>query len=186
MHQSIFIFLSPKVFWLNNYVHIGRFVGTFGVQGDIVIKHVLGAKSKLQKVEVLYIEEFTNSFLPYFIKSAKTNNDDEIIVHVDGINTKEAARILLKKKVWLTNEDFKKAVHSSAPVLMLGYKIINDGNVIGVVDEVIEQTHQVLLKIFLDQKEAFIPLHEGTLKKIDNKKQEVHVLLPEGLLDVYR
>jgi 16S rRNA processing protein RimM len=34
-------------------------------------------------------------------------------------------------------------------------------------------------------KEALIPLHEETILKVDNKKKQVVVELPEGLLDIY-
>jgi len=51
---------------------------------------------------------------------------------------------------------------------------------------VIEQPHQLICRINLNNKEALIPLHEETIKKIDKKKKEVLVELPEGLLDVYR
>jgi 16S rRNA processing protein RimM len=33
--------------------------------------------------------------------------------------------------------------------------------------------------------EALIPLHEESLEKIDKKKKQVHVKLPDGLLDIY-
>ena len=57
---------------------------------------------------------------------------------------------------------------------------------LGPILEVIEQPHQVLCKIDLGGKEALIPIHEGTLKKVDQKKRLVWVELPDGLLDVYR
>ncbi len=83
---------------MNDYVSIGRFVGTFGLHGDVIIKHVLGAKSELKKIEVFFIEENKNSFIPYFIKNAKAKANDEITVKIEGIDTKEAASALLKKK----------------------------------------------------------------------------------------
>jgi 16S rRNA processing protein RimM len=52
--------------------------------------------------------------------------------------------------------------------------------------EVIEQPHQVLCRIDLGGKEALIPMHEQTLRRVDQRKREVHVELPDGLLDVYR
>jgi len=39
--------------------------------------------------------------------------------------------------------------------------------------------------IDLKGKEALIPVHEDFLLKIDKKKKQVHVELPEGLLDIY-
>ncbi len=64
--------------------------------------------------------------------------------------------------------------------------LINEIEELGVIEEVIEQPHQVLLRITLEGNEALIPLHDETLDKIDHKKQQVHVTLPDGLLDVYR
>jgi 16S rRNA processing protein RimM len=41
------------------------------------------------------------------------------------------------------------------------------------------------LPIELNKKEVLIPINESFLKKIDHKKKEVVVELPEGLIDVY-
>jgi 16S rRNA processing protein RimM len=43
----------------------------------------------------------------------------------------------------------------------------------------------LLCRIELSQKEVLIPLNESFLKKIDHKKKEVIVELPEGLIDIY-
>jgi 16S rRNA processing protein RimM len=58
--------------------------------------------------------------------------------------------------------------------------------VLGKVIEVIEQPHQVLCRIDFNGKEALIPLHEGTIVKVDKKKLQVIVELPEGLLEIYQ
>ena len=69
---------------------------------------------------------------------------------------------------------------------MLGFHVNNEGENLGEILEVIEQPHQVLCRISLDGKEALIPIHQETLKKIDKKNRTVFVVLPEGLLDVFR
>jgi len=51
---------------------------------------------------------------------------------------------------------------------------------------VIEQPHQLLCKISLKGNEALIPIHEEFLDKIDKKNRKIFVILPDGLLDVYR
>jgi 16S rRNA processing protein RimM len=43
----------------------------------------------------------------------------------------------------------------------------------------------VLLRITLEGKEVLIPLHEETLDSIDHDKKQVHVTLPDGLLEIY-
>jgi 16S rRNA processing protein RimM len=51
--------------------------------------------------------------------------------------------------------------------------------------EVIEQPHQILCRLEIKNKEVLIPIHESFLKKIDHKKKQVMMELPDGLLDVY-
>jgi 16S rRNA processing protein RimM len=46
--------------------------------------------------------------------------------------------------------------------------------------------HQLLCRIYINNKEALIPLHDETLIKIDKKNRQVHVTLPDGLLDIYK
>jgi 16S rRNA processing protein RimM len=53
------------------------------------------------------------------------------------------------------------------------------------IEEVINQPHQILLRITLKGKEVLIPLHEESLDKIDHVKKQVHVILPDGLLEIY-
>ncbi|HXL56573.1 MAG TPA: hypothetical protein VN958_09970, partial [Chitinophagaceae bacterium] len=92
---------------------------------------------------------------------------------------------LLQKNVWLQQRDFRKLVAKDSSLGLLGYTLIDDGKEIGKIEEVIEQPHQILLQINIEGKEALIPLHKETLININHKKNEVHVTLPAGLLDVY-
>ena len=56
---------------------------------------------------------------------------------------------------------------------------------LGKIIEVIEQPHQILCTIEFNNKEAYIPLHQETIKKVDRKKKQVIVELPPGLLEIY-
>jgi 16S rRNA processing protein RimM len=116
----------------------------------------------------------------------KLKTADEVYVKLEGINTKEAARLLVQKQVWLPEEEFHKYAGKSAPISLLGYHIIHENTDLGEILEVIEQPHQLLCRISLDGKEALIPVHQETLQKIDKKSKQVMVDLPEGLLDIFR
>lgn len=171
---------------MDNYFKIGRLAATFGIDGQLVLEHSLGKKTSLKGLENIFIEENKNSFLPYFIEAAKIKNDKEVFIKLEGISAKEKAKFLIKKEVWLNENDFKKFAANAAPISLLGFMVINDGEEVGEVCEVIEQPHQVLCKILLNGKEALIPLHEDSLEKIDKKNKRLFVNLPDGLLDIYR
>jgi 16S rRNA processing protein RimM len=169
-----------------NYNSIGKIVASFGLQGEVVLKHYLGKKTSLKGLEMLFIEENKDEMLPYFIQSARIKNEEEIYLKLEGIDVKENAQKLSQKEIWLAEEDFHQYAGKSAPISLLGYHLINEGEDLGEILEVIEQPHQLLCRIDLNGKEALIPMHEETLQKMDKKKRQVHTVLPEGLLDIYR
>ncbi|HVM89542.1 MAG TPA: ribosome maturation factor RimM [Puia sp.] len=167
------------------YRNIGKLVSTFGVKGEMILHHYLGKKTSLKSLETVFIETLKDSLLPYFIEHARIKTDSEVYIKLEGINTKEAAQKILQKELWLTEDDFEKHAGKSAPISFVGFHLIDQENDLGEIAEVIEQPHQILCKIFINNKEALIPIHEGTLQKIDKKKKQLHVELPDGLLEVY-
>jgi len=179
-------FSNTFVAYMDNYYKIGKLAATFGLEGQLVLEHSLGKKTSLKGLENIFIEEKRDSFLPYFIESAKIKNDKEVYLKLEGISAKETAKQLVKKEVWLQENDFKKFAANAAPISLLGFMVINEDEELGEVCEVIEQPHQVLCKIILGGKEALIPVHEDSLEKIDKKNRKLFVNLPEGLLDIYR
>jgi len=170
---------------MTNYHSIGKIVATFGVKGEVLLQHQLGKKTTLKGLETIFIEEKKDEMLPFFLEGTRIKNEEELFLKFEGIDTKEAAHRLMQKRVWLPQEEFEKYVSKSAPIMMLGFHIINEGIDLGEILEVIEQPHQLLCRIDYKGKEALIPVHEDFLLEIDNDKKQVHVELPEGLLDIY-
>jgi 16S rRNA processing protein RimM len=170
---------------MNEYFKIGKLAATFGIDGQLILQHSLGKKSALKNLETIFIEEQKESFLPYFISSVKIRNDKELFISIEGITTKEAAKFLIKKDVWLSENDFKKFVAKSAPISFLGYTIVNDKKELGEITEVIEQPHQLLCSILIGGNEVLIPVHEDSLEKVDSRNRKIYVNLPDGLLEIY-
>ena len=170
---------------MKDYFHIGKIVASHGLNGEVVLQHALGKKTDLKGLQTIFIEERKSSFLPYFVESTIAKNKEEVYIKLEGFNTKESARRLNQKEVWLLKPDFDKYAAKSSPISLLGYIMINEGKEIGEIIEVIEQPMQVLCKIMYQGNEALIPIHEESLEKIDKKNKRVYVTLPDGLLDIY-
>lgn len=169
----------------NAYIHIGKLVAVFGVKGELILQHALGKKTQFKPQDVLFVEEIKGSYLPYFVVSSKSKSVDETQCLLETVSTPEAAARLRGKQVWITEKDFRRFAGNNAPISLLGYQVISDGEKLGQVEEVIEQPHQVLLTIRKEGKEVLIPLHEESLLSVNHDRKEVVVQLPEGLLDVY-
>ena len=167
------------------YFKIGKFAASYGLNGDLVLLHSLGKKTSLKGLEAVYVEEQKDNFLPYFIEKTAVKNESETYIKLEGINTKETARKLTPKEVWLEESDFEKYAAKAAPISLLGFSIIDGEQNLGEIIEVIEQPHQVLCTIMYKGKEALIPVHEASLLKLDKKNRKVYLDLPEGLLEIY-
>lgn len=160
-------------------------MATFGVHGQLILTHSLGKKTTFKGVEVLFVETTKNSLIPFFIKEVKAKTVDESYVLFEDCNSKESAARFISKPVWLLQEDFNKLTDKNAAITMIGYQALSVDGPIGIIHEVIEQPHQILLTVDYKGNEAYLPLHEESLIKIDHKKKEVHLNLPDGLLQIY-
>lgn len=170
---------------MSEYFKIGKLAASHGLDGTLVLQHSLGKKTSLKGLQAIFLESSTDNFLPYFIQSTSIKNDEQIYLKLEGISTKETARKLTPKEVWLAEADFKKFAARAAPIALLGFTVMNDDENIGQVIEVIEQPHQVLCSIIYKGKEAYVPVHAKTLVKMDTKNKILYLDLPEGLLEIY-
>jgi 16S rRNA processing protein RimM len=167
------------------YFKIGKFVTSVGLKGELLLKHTLGKKTSLKGLQAVFIEEKKESFLPWFIGSTRIKTGEETYILLEGIESREAAAKLVQKEVWLPEADFKKFASKTAPISLLGYSVINEKEPVGDILEIIEQPHQLLCRLDIKGKEVLIPLNENTLQKIDHRKKQILVVLPDGLLDIY-
>lgn len=169
-----------------NYFHIGQLSAVHGTEGELLLKHSLGKKTALKEVQALFVEDRKDSFLPYFVQSARAKDASHVYVKLEGVNTREEGLLLLKKGVYLQEEDFHRQASSAAPLSLLGFQVEDQRyGPVGEIAEIIEMPLQVLAKVLVDGKELLLPVNEQTLLKIDRKKRMVQLDLPEGLLEIY-
>lgn len=173
------------ILFLKEYFKIGKLVASRGLKGELILKHNLGKRSSLKGLTAIFIEERKDSFIPWFISSAKSKSDEEVVVVLETIDTKEKAARLVQKEVWVPEAEMKMLAAKSAPVNLLGYTIVDKARPVGLVLEVIEQPHQLLCRLEIGNKEVLIPLNEQTLQRIDHKQRQIAVDLPDGLIEIY-
>jgi 16S rRNA processing protein RimM len=179
-HCSNFVAMQKE-----EYFGVGKLVGTFGINGQIVLLHSLGKKTNLKGLEVIMIEVRKGELVPYFVQETKAKNDTEVYLTLEDISTKEKAQRLVSRPVWFKVTDFNKFVDQSSSISMLGYMIYDNEKELSEIVEIIEQPHQILAKIMYDAKEMLIPIHETFIINIDHKNRKVVLNLPDGLLDIF-
>lgn len=171
---------------MDEYFNIGKIAATHGVKGQLILEHSMGKNAPIANLKWIFLPMEGAKFLPYAIENCLRKNEHECFIKLEGIENKEAAKIFLRKEAWVSETDFRKLTSKSTPISWLGFMIMDGNNEVGTIQEVIEQPHQILCTVMLGENEAYIPVHENTLLKVDQKNKRLHLDIPEGLLEIYK
>lgn len=172
---------------MGSYFKVGKLAASTGLQGAVILEHSLGKKSALEGLQVIFLEEGKDNFIPYFIEKATPRSAAEVVLKLEGVETVEAARKITPKQVWLQEADFEKYTAATSSMSLLNYELIDaeSEESLGVITEVIDMPHQLLCTIIHKEKEVLIPVHEDNIVKTDKKKKQLFVEIPHGLIDIY-
>ena len=95
-------------------IRIGKIVATHGLQGSLVLTHVVGSSDWLKKDDVIFLELNKGSFIPFFVQTAKAANDEKYIITVEDVTVVEAAKKLIGKLAYV-KEDILSATAADEP-----------------------------------------------------------------------
>lgn len=167
-----------------SYIQLGKIAAAHGLQGHLLWTHDLIQKKELSTVKVIFIEMSPDNTVPFFVDVIENKDSTSSYLKTEEVNSREAALKLVGKKVWLKDIDFQKIVPKNSPVHWVGYKVYDNKKYLGIVNYITEMPHQILLAVEWNNKEVLLPVHEASLKVIDQSTKEIFLVLPEGLLDI--
>lgn len=169
-----------------DHYYFGIIHKTIGLNGVLAIKVDVDDISKYKKLDHLFVLD-NNQLVPFFITSLIVKNNDVIQVQFDGLNTITSTERLIGKQVYLPIAMLPKLSGNKFYYHeIIGYSVIdsNHGN-IGIVQKVLDFTHQDILEIKQNYTEILVPILDHIIKKVDRDKKELHIEAPEGLIDIY-
>lgn len=166
-------------------LRVGKIAGAHGLQGAVVLRQIIDDTGWLKKGDVLFIELKRESFIPYFVETAKAANDTEYIITLDEVQDTEEAKKLVGKTVYVKEEVLETAKVDS-PLMYIGFNLVDKtrGGV-GMIEDVLLMGKQWIARLTVDGKEVLIPLVEEMILDVNYKNKFLRMDLPEGLLDVY-
>jgi 16S rRNA processing protein RimM len=166
-------------------VRVGKIVATHGIQGAVILKHIVERSGWLKKDIPLFIELLKGSYIPYFTIQAKDSNDEEIIIHLEDVASAEAAKKLVGKHVYV-NADVLGDKAEDSPLLWIGFNIVDkQKGSLGTIEDVYQAGAQWLAKITINDSEVLIPLVKEFLIQVNTRNKFIRTDLPEGLIDIY-
>jgi 16S rRNA processing protein RimM len=168
------------------HIPIGKLGKPHGISGAFRFLFFRDLKSK-KKLPTTVFLDVKGNFVPFFIKSIELKGWNDGFIKFEDITTPEAAKLYSGRELFLPEELATQLFKPDANELeyLSGYKVlVAEQGEIGAIARLEEGPAQVLITVSNGTKEWMIPLVDEFIIKIDKRKKELHLQLPEGLLDI--
>lgn len=165
---------------------LGYFTKLHGYKGELTAYLDTEVLNDYEDVESIFVE-VKGQLIPYFVESLSSKTNKTVKVKLEGVDTEDLAKSLVKAKIFILKEDLSETDETRLELRsILGYEVIDQvkGN-IGRVHQILELAGNPQLEIDFNGKMILLPLHEDFIKTIDNKNKKVEIEAPEGLIDLF-
>lgn len=165
--------------------YIGYITKTKGLKGEVQLFFEYPEPQDLV-LETVFLE-INGKLIPYFVTQIKLQPNQTANIYFEDVDVVEKAEKLIRKKVYLPNT--KKPERNPDEFLITdlkGFLVIDETRgELGEIVEIHEYPQQFVAVIPHQFREILFPLNDEFIVEIDEKKEVLHVNLPEGLIDLY-
>ncbi|MBA3647969.1 MAG: 16S rRNA processing protein RimM [Chitinophagales bacterium] len=169
----------------DSLIKIGHLNKTFGLKGHIRAFIEPGILSRLKKLEVIFLNK-QNNLLPFFTDEADLDPSGHCMLHFEEVKDKTTADGLVRKEIFIDEKYLKKLKPYQRLADFIGFKLSDEKyGELGILENIIELPQHELGQFIYNKKEILFPWIKEIVLRIDKRKKEIRVLLPEGLMDVY-
>ena len=165
--------------------YLGYVSKTRGLAGNLLLfldVDDTGNYAKLDRVLV----DMHGTLTPFFFDAVWVRDGQYIEVHIEDIDSREAASALVGKELFLPLDSLPVLPDDQYYLHELVGMTVTDARLgeLGKVDKVFDQTNNPLMQILHPKGEILIPIVSAFVVEVDKQAGKIAVDLPEGLVDI--
>ncbi len=170
---------------LDDYFELGYILKPHGLKGAVHILLDVDDPTKYSKMESVIVE-INGNLVPFFISSIQINGSKGIL-HLEEVNSFEEANALKACKLLLPTTVLPKLGKKQFYYHeVIGYHVVDkDHGILGVVENIFTGGNQDIISMKYKDREILIPIVDAIVSHADHDTKEMHVQLPDGLLEIY-
>ncbi len=158
------------------YLYIGKLVNTHGIKGEVRILSDFRYKSKVFKKDfIFYVGKDKTA---YQVESYRTHKNFDMVIFKDNYNI-NLIEHLKGCNVYINKTDLKLDENVILSIDLIGFSVIINDKLIGVIKDVIDTKANEVLKL---DTNVLIPYVDAFINKIDTNEKKVYVNDVKGLL----
>lgn len=164
---------------------IGKLGKPHGVKGEITFAIT---DDVFDRVDADYLVlDIDGILVPFYMEEYRFKNDENVLVKFEDIDTQEQARNYTGCDVYFPRSLSDSDESNLSWAEIIGFQLIDahTGKKVGTIDSVNDSTINLLFEITTPEgKDVLIPASNELIEGVDAEKKEIHVSLPEGILDL--
>ena len=167
---------------MQDFVEVGKIVKTHGVNGEVIVE--LDNPAILEDTTDPVVLEIEGLRVPFFISQARAVSAQRARVQFDCTHTEQRAKTLVGCKFFVSADVFDDIDDEYAsPSAIVGFTVVDKRH--GDIGKVLSVDNLNINPIMVvGEKQTLIPFHPEFVSKIDFRKRQVRVALPDGLLNL--
>ncbi len=166
--------------------YLGKIVSKYSFKGELLLKLDSDNPEQYLELESVFLD-LRGTLVPFFMERCKLHKSDLLRIAFEGVDTEADADALIGCEAYLPLdmlprlEGNKFYYHE-----VIGFRIedVNRGEV-GTLSRIDDTGGQVMAYIEWKGKEWLLPVTDDTVSKVDREGRVLHVMAPEGLIDLY-
>ncbi|RMB58504.1 16S rRNA processing protein RimM [Dokdonia sinensis] len=166
--------------------YLGKIVRKYSFKGELLAKLETDEPETYINLDSVFVEYGPN-LVPFFLESSQLHKSALLRFKFEDVDTEEDADDLIGADLYLpltmlpelTGDKFY--FHE-----IIGFTAV-DANfgAIGEITSVNDTTAQAIFEIDRNGSQVLIPMIDDFIKKVDRDKKEIHLEVPEGLIELY-
>jgi 16S rRNA processing protein RimM len=170
----------------DNCYLLGYIVRTHGIKGEVMFFMDVDDPFQYEEMDSVFVE-IKGELIPYFIEHVNIQRQGKAIVRLEGISTIEAAEPLVGKSLYMPLDVLDELDEGQFYYHEIeGFTVVDATlGTLGTITTVYSFESQNLIGMNYQGSEVLIPIIDQFVLRADKMTKELHVSLPEGLLDVY-
>lgn len=171
---------------IDDCFQLGYIVKTHGTKGQVVAFFDVDYPEDYEELESVFLEQ-KGRLVPFFIALMEPLQKGRFIIRFEDINTIEQAETLRNTAIYLPLDELPELEEDQFYFHeVIGYQVIDQNHgPLGIVKDFYDMPQQQLMAMEYHNQEMLVPVMDEIVLRADHEAKQLHVKLPEGLLEVY-
>lgn len=184
----LYVSLQIKTYVMDkkDFYYLGKITKLFGYKGDLIFYFDVDDITEYRKLDAVFID-INGDLIPFMIEKLTLHQGNTAIVRLQDHGTIEDAQRLINSELYLPLSTLPKLEGNKFYYHeIIGYTVVDaEAGEVGVIEDVNDQTPQVLFVIKKGYREILFPVVDELIDRLDRKEKKIYVRFPEGLIDLY-